>query len=249
MKLVSLLLLFASALVSPGFSADLNVFVAASLSDALTELGKAYEVRSGDNLHFNFAASSTLARQIKEGAPADVFFSADEEKMNDLSKAKLIVSASRRTLLSNTLVLVVARDQGPSLTQAEDLLKPTIRHLALGETQTVPAGIYARVYLEKKNLWNKLSEKVVAQESVRAALAAVEAGNADAAIVYKTDALISKKVKIAFEVPGSEGPKIAYPVAVLQPSKHHEAAQAFVDYLASPDAHHVFEKYGFRPAD
>ena len=226
---------------------EVTVFAAASLSDALTEIAKTYESTSGDKLRFNFGASSTLARQIKEGAPADVFFSADEAKMDDLAQAGLIDATTRTSLLSNTLVIVVRLDSSVPIAAPADLGRATVRRLALAETQTVPAGIYAREYLQAVDLWSKVSQKVIPTENVRTALAAVEAGNADAGIVYKTDALISKKVKIAFEVPAAQGPKIAYPVAVIQVSKKAAASAALVGYLAGTEARAVFVKHGFLP--
>jgi molybdate transport system substrate-binding protein len=228
--------------------ADLNVFAAASLSDALKEIAKTYEPASGDKLRFNLAASSTLALQIKQGAPADVFFSADEAKMDDLAKAGLIAADTRRSLLSNTLVIAVHAEAGPTVTAPGDLAQPTFGHIALAETQTVPAGIYAREWLQKTGLWKSVSGKIVSTENVRACLAAVEAGNADAGIVYKTDALISKKVKIAYEVAAGDGPKISYSLAVVKDSKQADAARKFAAYLASAEAGAVFAKYGFLPA-
>jgi molybdate transport system substrate-binding protein len=115
----------------------------------------------------------------------------------------------------------------------------------LAEPQTVPAGIYAREYLQKVGLWDAVKEKVVPTENVRAALAAVESGNVDAGIIYKTDSLISKKVKIAVEIPAAEGPKISYPVAVLKSSKEPERAKEFAEYLAGPKARAIFTKFGF----
>ncbi len=228
-------------------AAEVTVFAAASLSDALTEIAKTYESTSGDKLRFNFGASSTLARQIKEGAPADVFFSADDAKMDELARAGLIDATTRLSLLSNTLVIVVRRDSSTPVAAPDDLGRATVRRLALAETQTVPAGIYAKEYLQAIDLWPKVSPKVIPTENVRTALAAVEAGNADAGIVYKTDALISKKVKIAFEVPSAQSPKIAYPVAVIQASKKAAAAAALVEYLAGKEARAVFVKHGFLP--
>lgn len=229
-------------------AAELNVFAAASLSEALKEIAAGYELTSGDKLRFNLGASSTLARQIKEGAPADVFFSADEAKMDDLAKAGLIDAGSRRTLLSNTLVIVVATEGGPAIARPADLAATGVRRIALGEPQTVPAGIYAKEYLQKIGLWEQVVARVVSMENVRAAMAAVEAGNADAGIVYKTDALISRKVMVAYEVPLAEGPKIAYPLAVVKDSRNAAAAQKFVEHLASPEAAVVFAKHGFLPA-
>ncbi len=229
-------------------AAELNVFAAASLSDALRGIAQSYERASGDKLHYNFGASSTLALQIRQGAPADVFFSADEAKMDDLAKANLLASDTRRSLLSNALVIVVHPDGGAAIHAPADLAEPAIRRLALAEPQTVPAGIYAKAWLQQRGLWEKVSARVVPTENVRASLAAVEAGNADAGIVYKTDALVSKKVKIAYEVPAADGPKISYPLAVLQDAKQADAARRFAAYLAGPEARAVFVKYGFLPA-
>ena len=248
MKFRHLRLVLVTALSALSLRAvDLNVFAAASLSDALEELAKTYKPVSGDKLHFNLAASSVLARQIKEGAPADVFFSADEAKMDDLAKAGLIAPASRRSLLSNTLVVVVNAIDGPAIVEPADLAKLSIGRIALAEPQTVPAGIYAREYLQKAGLWEKLRDRIIPTENVRACLAAVESGNVDAGIVYKTDALISKKVKIVCEISVADGPRISYPIAVVKNSKNIEAARKLTTYFASTEARVVFRKYGFLP--
>ncbi len=247
-QVVAILAVFGASFVTRLPAADLNVFAAASLSDALQEIAKTYGSARGDRLVLNLAASSTLARQIREGAPADVFFSADEAKTDELAKAELIAAGTRRTLLGNTLVIVVNAGGGVPVSGPADLAKPVVSRLALAEPQTVPAGIYAKAYLQKAGLWEQVADKAVPTENVRACLAAVEAGNADAGIVYKTDALVSKKVKIAFEVPVAEGPKISYSVAVVKSAKQAGAALEFVAYLASPEAAAVFAKYGFLPA-
>jgi molybdate transport system substrate-binding protein len=235
-------------LLSQAAAAEIMVFAAASLTDALKEIAPAFERKTGDRAVFNLGASSVLARQIQEGAPADLFFSADDEKMDGLEKQGLL--GSRRSLLSNSLVIVVANDRAFSIKAPEDLLKA--RRIALAEPRTVPAGIYARKYLEQAGLWSKLSGSVVPTENVRAALSAVESGNVEAGIVYKTDAAISKRVKIAYEVPVQDGPKISYPVAVLKDSKRKGPAGEFLRYLESEEATKVFEKYGFivvKPAE
>lgn len=247
-RLAVSLVAFALASLS-SLAADLNVFAAASLSDALKEIAANYAAASGDKLHLNLASSSLLARQIKEGAPADVFFPADELKMDDLAKDNLIAPDTRRSLLGNTLVIVVAADRGAPISSPKDLASSVIVHVALAEPETVPAGIYARTYLQNAGLWEKLSHKIVPTENVRACLAAVESGNADAGFVYKTDALISKKVRIACEIPSAAGPKISYPVAVVKDTKHADAARKLTTYLASPEASAVFKKYGFLPAN
>lgn len=226
-------------------AADLTVFAAASLADALTEIGEAYARASGERVRFNFAASSTLARQIREGAPADVFFPADEARLDEVAGHGLVVAETRRTLLANTLVLVVPVDRGGGITQPADLVTAAVRRIALAEPNTVPAGVYAKAYLEQAGLWADVSPKVVSAANVRAALAAIEAGNVDAGFVYKTDAARSTRVRIAYEVPASAGPRIAYPVAVLRDARAPEAARRFVTYLASPEARAVFVAHGF----
>jgi molybdate transport system substrate-binding protein len=148
-------------------------------------------------------------------------------------------------LLSNLLAIVVATDASVVPKSASDLTKPEYKKIALAEPETVPAGIYAKEYLEKRGLWDAIKEKVVPTETVRAALAAVESGNVEAGFVYKTDALISKKVKVAVEISAAEGPKISYPMSVLQSSKEPERAKKLATYLAGPAARQVFEKFGF----
>jgi len=239
------LLALGLAFTLPLWAAELNVSAAASLTDAMKELATSYEASSGDTLVFNFGASSTLARQIQEGAPVDVFFSADEEKMDSLDKRGLLAGGSRRSLLSNSLVVVVAADSPLALGAMTELAEARFRAIALAEPQTVPAGIYAKQYLQKVGLWSRLADRVVPTENVRAALAAVESGNVEAGIVYKTDALISRKVRVAWEVPRAEGPEISYPVAALKTSAQPEAARKFVAYLSSERCLGIFAKYGF----
>lgn len=230
-------------LALPARAAGLTVFAAASLTDALEEIGAAWEKAGGGKVVLNLGASSTLARQIQEGAPADLFLSADEAKMDALEKKGLILKGTRRSVLSNTLVIAVPADSTTKIAAPKDLT--AVRALSLAEPASVPAGIYARQYLTRLGLWEKLAGRVVPTENVRAALAAVESGNVDAAIVYKTDAGISKKVKIAYEVPRAENPKISYPFAVVADSERKGAAKRFLAYLESEPALAVFRKYGF----
>ena len=226
-------------------AADVYVSAAASLTDVLKEIAIPYEKQSGDNLVFNFAASSVLARQIEEGAPADLIFSADEAKLDALQKAGLLLPDTRKSVLSNTLVIVVPNDSTVNFNSAKDLAGPGIKKIAVGEPSSVPAGIYAKEYLDELGIWQKITDKIVPVESVRAALAAVESGNVEAGIVYKTDALISQKVKAAYEVPASEGPAISYSLAVLKDAKSPDAAKKLAAYLESAPAEAVFQKYGF----
>jgi len=229
----------------PANAATVNVFAAASLMDSLKAISETYAKQSGDKLVFNFAASSTLARQIEAGATADIFFSADEAKMDWLEQKGLIDPATRRSRLSNALVIVVAAEAGASISSASDLTRAGVRRVAVGDPRAVPVGVYAREYLEKQGLWKALQPKLVITENVRAALSAVESGDADAGIVYKTDALISKKVRVGFVVPPAAGPKISYPMALVKNAKAYEAARKFLNYLESVEAGKVFERYGF----
>lgn len=224
---------------------DLTVFAAASLTDALKEIAADYAETSPDKIAFNFAASGTLELQIRHGAPADIFFSADEAKMNDLKKDGLLLAESRKDLLANQLAIIIPGDSALTITSPAQLADPKIKRIALGETHIVPAGIYAEEYLRKIGIWDQVQSRVVPLESVRAALAAVETGNADAGIVYKTDALHSHKVKVAYVVPVAAGPSIIYPAAVVKDSKHQAAAKKFLDYLGSAKALAVFQRDGF----
>jgi molybdate transport system substrate-binding protein len=241
-------LFFVIAGVARSGAADIQVAAAASLTDALKEVGAAYQAATGDRPVFNLGASSTLARQIEEGAPVDVFLSADEAKMEGLAKKNLIATNTRRVLLSNSLVVVVLTDSPLKIDAPAALSSDAVRRLALGETNTVPAGIYAREFLTRVGLWEKVQARVLPCDNVRAALAAVESGNAEAGIVYKTDAGISKKVRVAYEVPAAQSPVISYPGAVIAGSKQAGAARKFLDYLAKDEAKRMFEKFGFRPA-
>jgi molybdate transport system substrate-binding protein len=242
-KFLLCLLLLAGAQV--GSAASVTVFAAASLTDSLAKIAAQYERETHDKIVFNFAGSSLLAQQIEEGAPADIFFSADDAQMERLQNKGLVLAATRRSRLSNLLVIIVAADSSLSMASPRDLAAPSVRRVALADPQAVPAGVYAREYLRKENLWAAIEPKVVPTANVRGALAAVESGDVEAAIVYKTDAAISKKVKIAFEVPRADGPKISYPMVVLKDAPEPAAAKRFLQYLNSPAAGKVFAEFGF----
>jgi len=236
--LIALPLLQASA-------ADLHVFAAASLTDALKEIAATFEKETGTKVKLNFGASNLLARQIEEGAPADVFLSADDAKMDQLAKQNLIDPETRKALLGNSLVVVTSADSPLTISTPKDLLQAGIHKVALADPEAVPAGIYAREYLKRAQLFDQISERILPTENVRAALAAVEAGNADAAFVYKTDAAISRKVRVAYAIPAAETSAINYPVAIIHEAKARSGAEQFVRHLRSPAATQVFERYGF----
>ena len=237
---VSFFLGMAHALVA----ADVKVFAAASLTDVLQAIARDYAAKSGDHISFNFAGSNVLARQIEQGAPADIFFSADEAQMNAVARAHLLAGKAQ-VLLSNTLVIIAPKDSPLANFQPADLARPDIRRIALADPRTVPAGVYSRAYLEKLGLWSRIEAKVVPTANVRAALAAVESADAEAGMVYRTDAMAGSDEKIIFSVPRADGPKIAYPIALLKPSSGSDAAKKFFAYLESPAARAVFVRYGF----
>jgi molybdate transport system substrate-binding protein len=233
---IALVLLTASV-----HAAEVRVFAAVSLTEALEEIAAAYEKKTGVDIVFHFGASSLLARQILQEAPADLFLSADDAQMNALAAKGLV--ATRASVLSNTLVIVVPKDGGMNITSPKQLT--TVRSLALAEPSSVPAGVYARTWLQKLGLWERIRPKVVPTENVRGALAAVESGNVDAAIVYKTDARIAKQTRVAYEVPRANGPAISYPFALLRNAENRDAATRFLAHLRSKAALRVFAKHGF----
>jgi len=230
------------AMATPGRAADLTVFAAASLTDALTELGHTFGKRYREHVMFSFGASSDLARQIKAGAPADVFFSADVTRMDEVTQAGLVDPAARRDVLSNQLVIVVPEGSTATIAGPNDLTRLT--WIALANPESVPAGVYARTWLTSLGLWDQMKAKVVPTLDVRAALAAVEAAHAEAGIVYATDAAISKRVRVAYRVPREQGPPIVYVLAPLKNATSPVAGR-LAAFLASRDAATVYQRFGF----
>ena len=217
----------------------LHVSAGASLMDALQEIARACKCA----VTFNFGGSGTLARQIQEGAPADVFVSADEQTMDRLQHGGFIDARTRRVIVSNALVVVVPRDSRARVASPHDLL--AFRRIALAETESVPAGIYARQWLTRARVWTQVAPKVIPTENVRAALAVVESGNADAGIVYKTDARVAPSLRVAYEVPLADAPKIAYPAAIVSNSHEKAEAQRFLNCLQSSTARAILRRNGF----
>lgn len=220
---------------------ELRVAAAASLSEAVTEVAAAWQKDHGTKVTPVFAGSNVLARQIEEGAPIDVFISADEATMAKVETAKLVRDVTK--LLTNSLVIVVPADSEVEISGGADL--GNLKRIAIGDPVAVPAGVYAKTWLTKQGLWETVGPKCVGTENVRAALAAVESGNVDAAIVYKTDAAVSKKVKVAWTVPDGEAPAIVYPVAICSATKQAGEARKFTDFLKSEDARKIFTARGF----
>jgi molybdate transport system substrate-binding protein len=228
---------------------EILVSAAASLTDVLNEISKGYQSKSKNTVKFNYGPSSGLARQIDEGAPADMFFSADLPQMENLDKKGRLEPGTRKNLLSNQLVIIVPADSKLAITSPRDLLKADVKRIALAEPSSVPVGVYTSKSLTDEGLWDQVKPKVVPVQDVRATLASVESGNVEAGFVYKTDAAVSKRVRVVYEVPIDKGPKITYPVAIVKDSKRKDAARDFMSYVQSPAAKDAFKKYGFLVLD
>jgi molybdate transport system substrate-binding protein len=224
---------------------DILLSAAASLTDVLKEISGDYQSKSRHTIKFNFGPSSALARQIEEGAPADLFFSADLPQMDTLDKNGRLEPGTRKNLLSNQLVIIVPADSKLTLSSPRDLLNADVKRIALAEPSSVPVGVYSSNYLADEGLWDKVKSKIVPVQDVRATLASVASGNVEAGFVYKTDAAVSKKIRIVYEVPINKGPKITYPIAILKESKRKDAARDFMNYVTTSFAKASFQTYGF----
>ncbi|MEO6153942.1 MAG: molybdate ABC transporter substrate-binding protein [Croceibacterium sp.] len=215
------------------------VLAASSVQESLQEVADLWTAQRHSAPVLSFAATSALARQVQQGAPADIFLSADEEWADRLAKAKLLRAGTRRDLLTNTLVLV--RPHGGAVSRLNEL---GTEKLALADPEAVPAGKYAKASLENQGLWTRLAPNIVLAENVRAALVLVERGEAALGIVYATDAKASTKVEVLATLPPASHPPIRYPVAVMASSTHPDAA-AFSKFLSTPEARAIFERHGF----
>ena len=224
---------------------ELLVSAAASLTDVMKELGARHEKQTGDKLIFNFGGSSLLARQIEEGVPADIFVSADEAQMDRLEKADQLERGTRRDLLTNALVIVGRQDSPLRINSVADLASSNVWRIAIADLQSVPAGIYARQLLANAGVWERVRDKIVPAENVRATLAIIQSGNADLGIVYTTDAAASRATHVLFNAPAELSPKITYPVAVMANSAHSVAAKRFLTFLKSGEAAQIFQRAGF----
>jgi molybdate transport system substrate-binding protein len=240
-----LLALFLLSAQATAHADEILVSAAASLTDALKDIGRAYQLKGRHKILLTLGPSNFLARQIDEGAPVDIFFSADLAQMDLLDKNGRLEPGTRKNLLSNQLVIVVPKDSNLAIAAPKDLLKPEVKKIALADPAAVPVGVYTSKYLTDESLWDKVKSKIVPVLDVRATLAAVESGNVEAGFVYKTDAVISNKVKIAYEVPIEKGPKITYPVAIVKESKKKDTARDFMNFLFSPASKAMFKKFGF----
>ncbi|WP_410795732.1 molybdate ABC transporter substrate-binding protein [Paenibacillus sp. J5C2022] len=255
---VVLLPLIAIVLLTAGCGAtkekkELTISAAASLTNALQHIQQAYERSNPDTaLRFNFGGSGALREQIRQGAPVDLFLSASSVHMDKLQEEGIIHEEGRINLLTNELVLVIPK-QGSDVKISDvnsltSLTGERIRRIAIGIPDSVPAGKYAEEALLHAGLWDLVKDRLVQGKDVRSVLHYVETGNADAGFVYRTDALISDNVQVAFTVEQSSYTPIFYPAAILKSSKHTEEARRFLNYLQSEEASAAFQQYGFRLA-
>ena len=228
---------------------ELTVFAAASLTDAMKDVSALWTKAGHPPLSLSFGASSTLARQIEQGAPAALFASADEKWMDYLAQKNLIAADTRKDLLGNDLVLVVPAEKPMHVTLGPDFdllgLLGANGRLATGDPAHVPVGIYAEQALKKLGWWDKVAPRLASTEDVRAALLLVERGEAPAGIVYATDAAVSKAVMVAGTFPASSHDPVAYPFAVVKAHDTPEA-RALLTFLAGPQAREVFVRRGFK---
>ena len=224
---------------------ELTVSAAASLKDALGEITSLYsKAKATVAIRNNFGSSGDLQQQIMNGAPVDIFISAAAKQMDELQKKDLIVADTRRDLLTNKLVLIVPADRNDAK-EMKDLTNASIERIAIGDSRSVPVGQYSEQALTKLELLPELQPKFVLGNNVRQVLQFVESGNAQAGIVYATDAKTSTKVKVVAIIDAKLYKPIVYPIAVLQKSPHKETAKSYLEYLSSEPAKTVFEKYGF----
>jgi molybdate transport system substrate-binding protein len=235
-------------LLSPLAHADqITVYAAASLKESIDEIARQMETETKDKVIISYGASSALAKQIENGAPADVFISADLDWMDYLADRKLINLSSRTNLVSNRLVLIAPANAKPSLKISANFplaLSLGMEKLAMANPDSVPAGKYGKAALEYLGVWNAVSKQVARTDNVRGALALVSRAEAPLGIVYRTDALADRQVRIVDTFPAESHPAIVYPVSLTTTAKM-PAAKRFADYLQSDRARPVWQKYGF----
>ena len=246
MRWIAALLVAWALSAQPASAQTVTVFAAASLKDALDDVGRAYEARTGVKVRVSYAATSAIARQIEQGAPADIFISADSEWMDYLAQRRLIEPSSRRDLLGNRLVLIAPASSKVALRIGRGM--PLRRALGGGRLAVagpqVPAGKYARGALAALGVWTSVSDRVVDAENVRSALQYVARGEAPLGVVYETDARVEPQVRIVGAFPASTHPPIVYPAAVTTSSRGADAAR-FLAFLSGREALGAFRRFGF----
>lgn len=251
-KLTSLFLVIASFSLLLGCTKQqakpvtLNISAAASLKDSLDEVKKIYtDENTNVKLIINYGSSGTLQQQIEQGADVDIFISAAAKQMDALQSKDLINKESKINLLLNDIVLVVPKDT-TTIKCFDDITSDKTKKIALGEPKSVPAGQYAEQVFTKLCVVDKIKAKAVYGKDVKEVLTWVETGNADAGIVYSSDAKVSTKIQVVATAPADSHDPVVYPTAVIKSSKNNYAANKFMKFLTSDKAKSVFEKYGFK---
>lgn len=225
----------------------LTLSVAASLQESITEVEAIYQHQHPDiDFRNNFGSSGTLAREIEQGAPADALLSAGAKQVDELQAKGLLIPGTRQDVLRNQLVLIAP--QGSSIHGFDDLAGSAVRLVALGDPASVPAGQYGEQTLQSLHLYDKLKAKIVLGKDVRQVLTYVETGNADAGLVYATDAQVSRRVQVVAVAADASHAPIVYPLAMVKGSQNQAATQQFLRFLTSPEAQQVFRKHGFTMA-
>lgn len=243
-RLLSLLAL-AFGLAPAAFADDVTVFAAASLKNALDDVVQIYETESGNDVTLSYGGSSVLARQIQQGAPADVFISANPDWMDVLENDGLIAPATRTNLVSNTLVLIGSEPHNLSISPDLDLVAIlNEERLAMALVNAVPAGIYGKAALSSLGIWNTVAPYVAQTDNVRSALRLVALGEAPLGIVYATDANADPNVHVLDHFPATSHPPILYPVALVSEGQR-DAAQFLLEFMISNTARAIFDRHGF----
>ncbi len=224
---------------------SVTVSAAISLKDALEEIKTQYQKKDSKAvIIYNFGSSGSLQQQIEQGAPVDIFISAANKQMDALESKKLLLAGTRRHLVTNQLVLITPKSE-KKLTKFQDLAKPNIAKIALGEPKSVPAGQYGEEVLKFFKLLDSVKPKIIYGKDVRQVLTYVETGNVNAALVYQTDAKTSAQVRVAAIAPKASHRPIVYPMAILKNSNNPKGAKAFSQFLTSKTSQAIFKKYGF----
>lgn len=222
---------------------SLTISAAASLKDAIAKIQQLYTQQQPVTITNNFGASGSLQQQIEQGAPVDIFISAATTQMDALQQKELILTDTRKNILSNQVVLIAPKNSN-LVSNFKYLTSARVQKIALGEPKSVPAGKYAQEVLTFYNIFNQIKPKIIYAKDVRQVLTYVETGNVDAGIVYITDAKLSD-VKIVAIAPANSHSPVVYPVAVIKASKNINAAKKFVQFLSTKPASDMFNKYGF----
>ena len=250
MKKLIMTALLLCTLIFTGWSkpkkTELTVLAAASLTDVCAQLKTEYEKQNPDvKLLFSFGGSGALQAQIEAGAPCDLFISAATKQMNALVQKNLMEEGSVSNLLQNKVVLILPKNSSLKITSFDELAKPEVKMIAIGELGSVPVGQYTKAICENLGIWENFSKKANYANDVRTVLSWIEEAACDCGIVYATDAAVSQKIRVVAEAPEGSCPAVIYPVGIVKASRHKEAALRFEDFLYSVKAKSIFEKAGF----